>query len=123
MQKRTWTSMVLGACVLASCGSIPTKTFEVRAINAKNEEVKCLIVVGHKWPGEGDSPVYTRGTVEVAFEQKTMNVRVKPAQLDAEGNIVAVPRERDGADYKSANRDVEMRDPRVLLFVLMEAGR
>ena len=112
-------ALVLVTALLASCSTtIPTRTFEIRAINDENDAVKCLVVVDRKWPSEGDTPIYTPATVDVVFTRDRMTIAVKAVTVDDEGNIKSVPTELSPSDYKLESRDLRLGDPGVHLFIL-----
>ena len=48
--------LVAGMALLASCSSVSNR-FEIRAVNAANQPVKCLVIIDRKWPVEGEKAV------------------------------------------------------------------
>lgn len=107
-----------GLLVLCACGSIPSKEFEVRAINVEGKPVPCLVVVDGKWPLEGATPSYTDCRVKVDFPRTNIRLLVKPAMVNDAGQVQGVPRHNDPADYKSDSREVQFGDPELQLFIL-----
>lgn len=110
--------ILTAATLLASCGSIPTRDFEIRAVNTEGRKVPCLIVVDGKWPMKGETENFTDSSVTIAFRRPEMRVLVKPARVNAEGKIVKTPGELDPAPYKTSARDVRFTDPKVQLFIV-----
>lgn len=111
---------LLSASLLAlcSCGAIPTREFEVRAIDVDGKSIPCLVVVDGKWPIEGTKPSFTDCRVTVEFPRTNIRVLVKPALVNSEGTPQGVPRHNDAADYKTSSREVQLGDPELQLFIL-----
>jgi len=109
---------VLLTVLLASCSSVETRTFEVRAVNDKNEPVKCIVVVDRKWPTDAASAVLTPGAVNVTFTHPRMTIAVKAVTVDENGKIKGVPTEMSKSEYLPQTRDIDLTDPRIHLFIL-----
>lgn len=108
---------VLLLFVLMACGSIPTKTFEIRAIDTNGTPVKCLIVVDRKWP-KPEEAVFTDGEVTIPFRRNRMSVHVQWVRMRDGAPVVPSP--DDVGRYHMVGRDLELTDPRVHLFILQE---
>ncbi len=111
-------AIVLVTALLASCSSVPTRTFEVRAVNAENEPVKCVVVVDRKWPTDAATATLTPGAVNVPFTHERMTITVKAVTLDEDGKIKKIPTDTSRCEYLSQTRDIDLTDPRVHLFIL-----
>ena len=102
---------------LAACGSIPTKVFDVRAINFDGDQVPCLVEVDRKFKEALDAQRYTDCETKVEFTKERMNLRVYPTRRDSQGNVVP-PDPAIQAEYQAEIREVQLADPRVQLFIL-----
>lgn len=108
--------LLLACAALGACGSIPTRTFEIRAMDNSGQPIKCLIVVDRAYPKDSSDVHFTDGDVTVAFRKERMNVLVHPARI-VDGQV-KVPESTEVGPYFPEGRDIRIDDPRVHLFIL-----
>lgn len=113
---RRLAALALCAASMTACGGIPTKSFEVRAIDNQGAPVPCLIVVDREWPRTPEEAVFTDSEVSIAFRKPRINLLVQPARV-VEG-VMQVPESTEIGMYLQESRDVEITDPRIHLFIL-----
>jgi len=115
MPRKLIASFALSA--LAACGSVPSKNFDVRAINFDGDQVPCLVEVDRNFKEAIEAKRYTDCDVKVEFTKERMNLRVYPTRRDSQGQIVP-PDAAAQAEYLSEIREVQQTDPRTQLFIL-----
>ncbi|HEX5050354.1 MAG TPA: hypothetical protein VFZ65_01150 [Planctomycetota bacterium] len=129
MPNRTNRILLLAAgAMLASCGSVPTRTFQIRAINVNQEPVPCVVVINDDWTGAAErnqflTPSSPTLKLPVQFQVPAVTLTAAALQFDADGKPLNVPSSRsqaiDFSDYLTEVReDVRATDPDVVLFVL-----
>lgn len=116
---------------LAACGSIPTRTFTVDAIDTGEKPVPCLVVVGPDWAGAAEKKqlVNVGGDdtlrIEVQFEKPEVDIFVAALPLDAAtGEPRVIPKSRtestDLTGYIAGTRTLRVDDPDTILFILLQ---
>lgn len=113
---------------LAACGSVPTRTFEFRAIDTDERPLSCLLVVGDGWDDAAEKQQIMKGAdalqVIVAFDKPTVDVTIMQVALDSDGKMVAPPRSRSSpSEYRSEIRSLGLKDPTKQLFILERRER
>ncbi|MCC6785187.1 MAG: hypothetical protein IT457_20220 [Planctomycetes bacterium] len=116
------TILSVSTCALAACGSIPTKTFHIEAINFEGEDVPCLVEVDDKFDDARTAARYTPCDVTVAFTKDQMTVRVYPTRRDEQGQVIP-PEPNARGKYYEQSRLLQMIDPTKHVFVLRENQR
>lgn len=117
------------AALLAACGSVPKRTFEIHALSAEERPVPCLVVVDDDWIGAADRNQFVNLppgkplSLEIVFERGEVEVAVAPILVNLDtGAPDWVPRRR--SDENAAVRlEEELRqlrptDPQRQLFLL-----
>lgn len=118
-----------GLALLAACGSIPTRTLEIRAIDNDERPVPCIVVIGGQdWTTAAQNKqfVHLKGgeplRLPVAFEHPEVDIIVAAVPVDEQGNVRQTPRSRPESTELTGllgdNRAVRLTDPARLLFVL-----
>jgi hypothetical protein len=118
-----------GLLLFAACGSIPTRTLEIRAIDNDERPVPCIVVIsGQDWGTAAQNKQFVHLKsgeplrLPVAFERPEVDIIVAPVPVDAEGNVRQTPRSRPEATeltgMMAADRSVRLNDPARLLFIL-----
>jgi hypothetical protein len=105
------------AALVTSCGSTPTKTFDVKAINFDGNSVPCLVVVDRDFKEAIEAKRYTDCEVKLEFEKERVNLKLYPTRYDAQGKVVPPDPAATGA-YYAEMRELQLTDPRQHLFVL-----
>ncbi|MBX3464526.1 MAG: hypothetical protein KF830_15260 [Planctomycetes bacterium] len=120
---------IAASLLFAACGSIPTRTLEIRAIDADERPVPCIVVVGgQEWSAaaknqqfvhlKGDEPL----RLPVAFERSEVDIIVAAVPVDGQGQVRQVPRSRpestDMTGMLADFRRVRVTDPERMLFIL-----
>ncbi len=118
-----------GLLLFAACGSIPTRTLEIRAIDNDERPVPCIVVIGGQdWTtaAQNQQFAHLKGgeplRLQVAFERPEVEIIVAAVPVDEQGNVRQTPRSRPEATELTGmlgdNRAVRLTDPARLLFVL-----
>jgi hypothetical protein len=102
---------------LTACGSVPTKVFDVRAINFDGNSVPCLVVVDRDYQAALEAERYSDCEVQIAFTKERMNVKLFPTRRDSQGKIVP-PDPGATGEYHAEMRELQISDPRVHMFIL-----
>ncbi|MEO6593542.1 MAG: hypothetical protein ABIP94_02175, partial [Planctomycetota bacterium] len=120
--------LLIAGALLASCGSVPTRTFKVRAINIDQQPVPCIVVIGDDWSGAADKRQFlnadtTTLNLPVQFKFPAVTLTAAAMEFDAEGKPLNNLSTRSAAievsDYLTDVREeVRFTDPEVILFVL-----
>jgi hypothetical protein len=115
------------APALAACGSIPTKTFEIDAIDDEEKPVPAIVVVGEDWVGAADRHQFVnvdnkddRLPLKLSFEHGDVEITVAEILVDPDtGKPTRVPRSRsDPSKYLVPDpRRLRATDPTVELFM------
>lgn len=113
--------------LLAACGSVPTRTLEIRAIDNDEQPVPCIVVIaGQDWATAAQNDQFAKGgeplRLKVAFENPEVELIVAAVPVDAQGNVQKAPRSRPESTELTGlltdNRRVRFTDHARLLFVL-----
>ena len=119
-----------GLSLLAACGSIPTRTLEIRAIDNDERPVPCLVVIGGQdWTTAAQNQQFVHVgksaeplQLQVAFERPEVDVIVAAVPVDDDGTVRQTPRTRPESTELTGmlgdHRTVRLTDPPKLLFVL-----
>lgn len=119
---------VLALAMLTACSGVPTRTFQIDAIDVDEKPVACLVVVGDDWAGAaqkkqlvnvgGDNTL----SLTVEFTRPEMDITVAAVPLDANGQPRAMPKSRaESTELTSFLADVRRLwadDPERPLFIL-----
>jgi hypothetical protein len=105
------------AALVTSCGSIPTKTFDVKAINFDGNSVPCLVVIDRDFKEALASKRYTDCDLPLSFEKERVNVKLYPTRYDAQGKVVP-PDPAATSAYFAEMRELQVNDPKQHLFIL-----
>lgn len=117
------------ACAFATaCAGVPTRTFQIDAVDVEDQPVPCLVVVDGNWAqaAEKGQLVNVDGkrplAVTVAFPRPEANIVVAAVPLDAQGKPEKLPKSREESkaltEFLSDYRDVRLTDPERTLFIL-----
>lgn len=120
---------IAGLSLFAACGSIPTRTLEIRAIDNDERPVPCIVVIGGQdWTTAAQNKqfVHLKGgeplLLPVAFERPEVDIIVAAVPVDEQGNLRQTPKSRPESTEMTGmlgdNRTVRLTDPSRLLFIL-----
>ncbi|MBL8724202.1 MAG: hypothetical protein JNK49_09155 [Planctomycetes bacterium] len=126
---RSVRSVLLAACAFATaCSGVPTRTFQIDAIDVEDQPVPCIVVVDGDWAqaAERGQVVNIDGkrplAVTVAFPRPEANIIVAAVPVDAAGKPEKLPKSREESraltEFLSDYRDVRLTDPDRTLFIL-----
>lgn len=122
--------LLLGvAASFAACGSVPTRTFQIDAIDVDEKPVPCLVVIGDDWSGaaEHNQLVNVAGddtlALTVAFARPEVDIIVAAVPVDpATGKPRKFPKSRtestDATGFLADARRIRLTDPERNLFIL-----
>jgi hypothetical protein len=122
MTTRTCLALALTA-LLAACGSVPKRTFKIRAVDTEEKPLTCLVVVEDDWRGaaEHNRVAGNRGplALDIVFEKPTVEITVMQVAVDDSGKLVAPPTSRSSdSEYRTEVRLIGQNDPPDQLFIL-----
>lgn len=118
-----------GMLLLTACGSVETRTLEIRALDNEERPVPCIVVIGGQdWATAALNKqfVHLKGPeplrLPVAFERPEVDVIVAAVPVDEQGNVRQTPKSRPESTELTGmlgdHRTVRLTDPERLLFVL-----
>ncbi|MBL9076618.1 MAG: hypothetical protein JNL08_03890 [Planctomycetes bacterium] len=119
-----------GLSLLAACGSIPTRTLEIRVVDTNEQPVPSLVVIaGQDWNAAAQNKQFVHLNhsseplrLPVAFERPEVNLVVAAVPVDDAGAVRQTPRTRPESTELTgllgSDRPVRLTDPPRLLFVL-----
>jgi hypothetical protein len=115
-----------------ACNSIPTQSFDFKAIDAEEKAKACLIVVNDDWGTAIEKEQFVnvdgRDTLNLTlpFEATEVEVMAVPLTLNDQGKVAYMPRNRTDAmrnsNFADDTRRLRLRDPRIQLFILRRKG-
>ena len=121
-------ALAAASLLLTSCGSIPTKTFRVDAIDSGEEPVPCVVVIDQDWTGARERKQFVNVNSEaydiaLQFQRAEVEVTVAQVVVDPDtGKVTWCPTRATDSDpaatNKSSSRRVRMTDPAMQLFIL-----
>ena len=91
---------VLTLALLTACSGVPTRTFQIDAIDSDERAVPCLVVVGDDWAGAAQRQqlvnVGSDDTLNltVEFTRAEMDIICVAVPLDPSGKVRAMPKAR-----------------------------
>jgi hypothetical protein len=119
---------VLVLAALTACSGVPTRTFQIDAIDVDERAVPCLVVIGDDWAGAAQKQqlvnVGSDNTLNltVEFTRPEMDVIVVAVPLDPSGKVRAMPKSRTESteltDFLGDVRRLRAKDPERSLFIL-----
>lgn len=114
--------------LLTACSGVPTRTFQIDAIDVDERAVPCLVVIGDDWAGAAQKQqlvnVGSDDTLglTVEFVRPEMDVIVVAVPLDPAGKVRAMPKSRTESteltDFIGDVRRLRATDPARNLFIL-----
>lgn len=118
-------------CLLASCSSVPTRTFQILAMDTNKAPVPCMVIIGDDWQGAGPKNQFVnidseRLALTVPFDRPEVLITVAGIKLDANKKpLEPLPTTRIDATEKSGGYipdQVKLRltDPETTLFILQK---
>jgi len=121
--------MTIGLLLLTACSGVPTRTFQIDAIDVEDQPVPCLVVVDGDWTAAIErNQVVNIGSTEslplkVEFHRPEVNIMVAPVPIDpTTGELVRLPKSREESramtEFLSGDRDVMLTDQQRTLFIL-----
>jgi hypothetical protein len=120
---------LLLTALLASCAGVPTRTFQIDAIDVDESPVPCIVVVGDDWAGAAEHNQYVNLggdntlTLKVPFDRPEVDIVVAAVPVDAAtGKPRIQPKSRtestDATGFLADYRRVRLTDPERNLFIL-----
>ena len=121
---------MLGAlALLASCSSVPTRTFQILSMDTNKAPVPSMVIVGDDWQGAGAKNQFVnidneRLALTVAFDRPEVLITVAAVKLDAQKKpITPLPTNRAEAaelsgGYVPDQVKLRLTDPETTLFIL-----
>jgi hypothetical protein len=122
-------AMGLGLSLATACSGVPTRTFQIDAIDVEDQPVPCLVVVDGDWTAAIEKKQLVNiGSAEslplkIEFHRPEVNIMVAPVPIDPNtGEYVRLPKSREESramtDFLSGDRDVKLIDQQRTLFIL-----
>lgn len=130
MTLRHHAAQLAALCLLASCSSVPTRTFQILAMDTDKAPVPSMVIIGDDWQGAGPKNQFVnidseRLALTVAFDRPEVLITVAAIKLDANKKPVEpLPSTRADASDKSGyipdQVKLRLTDPETTLFILQK---
>lgn len=123
------TVLFVATTLLAACGSVPTRTFQIEAIDVDERPVPCIVVVGDDWAGAAERNQYVNVgsddtlALKLAFDRAEVDIIVAAVPVDtATGKPRMSPKSRtestEATGFLADVRRIRFTDPERNLFIL-----
>jgi hypothetical protein len=119
---------VLALALLTSCSGVPTRTFQIDAIDVDEKAVPCLVVIGDDWSGAAQKKQLVNVgsddtlSLTVEFTRPEMDIIVVAVPMDPSGKPRTMPKSRSESteltDFLGDVRRLRVKDPERNLFIL-----
>ncbi len=117
------------ATLLAACSGVPTRTFQIEAIDVDEKPVPCIVVVGDDWAGAAERNQYVNVgsddtlALKVVFDRAEVDIIVAAVPVDvATGKPRMSPKSRtestDATGFLADVRRLRLTDPERTLLIL-----
>lgn len=123
-------SFLVSCATLVACGGVPRRTFEIRAMDAEERPVPCLVIVDERWDSAAGQKKITPVDggalrVEVEFPRSEVGITLVPVQIDVDTKeVVNMPTNMNEAyDHQAEARFLRVDDPTRQLFILEPKNR
>ncbi|MCC7062789.1 MAG: hypothetical protein IT456_08305 [Planctomycetes bacterium] len=127
--KITRNHSLLLTALLVSCAGVPTRTFQIDAIDVDESPVPCIVVLGDDWAGAAENNQYVNVggdnslALKVPFDRPEVDIVVAAVPVDpATGKPRIQPKSRtessDATGFLADFRRVRLTDPERNLFIL-----
>jgi hypothetical protein len=122
--RRTHLALALtGLTALAACGSVPKRTFHIRAIDTDEKPLTCLVIVEDDWQvaAEKHRVAGSKGplALDLVFDRPTIEITVMQVAVDDSGKMLSPPTSRSSdSEYRTEVRTIGQNDPPDQLFIL-----